>query len=305
MGLQDIPPAAMPTSVRRAASSIVSKPLFIVATPRSGSSLLFEALQQAPGLYTLGGEAHALIEALPQLRPAASGVGSNRLTEAHVNETVRKHVFGELKAKLRDRDGLSVGNGNARFLEKTPKNALRIPFFDALFPEARFVYLWRDPRENISSIMEAWRAGGWQTYAALPGWDAPWSMLVPPGYQALRGKPLEEVATFQWMRTNEIMLDDLARLPHERWMSLSYSAFLADPTALMRRICDFAELDFDQRLATYLARPLPLSLHTLTPPAKEKWRKNEEAITRMMSHVQPLLERLSRLDSTPAPAERF
>nr|WP_245611691.1 sulfotransferase [Nevskia soli] len=284
-----------------AAPEKFSKPVFIVGVPRSGSTLLFETLAQAGGLYTFGGEAHELVEGLPQLRPGAEGVGSNRLTEAHVDDAVRAHVHRELNAKLRDRDGRMPGASVVCFLEKTPKNALRIPFFNALFPDARFVFLWRDPRENISSIMQAWRAGGWRTYPSLAGWDGPWSMLVPPGYEALRGQPLEEVAAFQWHRTNEIMLDDLACLPRQRWMSLSYAALLADPAAVTRRICDFAELDFDQRLATYLGRPLPLSAHTLTPPDREKWRRNEAAIARVMPRLQPLLARLAALDPAQAP----
>ena len=47
--------------------------------------------------------------------------------------------------------------------------------------DARFIFLWRDPRENLGSIMDAWHAGGWVTYRALPGWDGPWSLLLPPG----------------------------------------------------------------------------------------------------------------------------
>ena len=289
------------TTVVSAAPENFSKPVFIVGVPRSGSTLLFETLAQAGGLYTFGGEAHELVEGLPQLRPGAEGVGSNRLTEAHVDDAVRAHVHSELNAKLRDRDGRVPGASVVCFLEKTPKNALRIPFFNALFHDARFVFLWRDPPENISSIMQAWRAGGWRTYPSLAGWDGPWSMLVPPGYEALRGQPLEEVAAFQWRRTNEIVLDDLACLPRQRWISLSYAALLADPAAVTRRICDFAELDFDQRLATYLGRPLPLSAHTLTPPDREKWRRNEAAIARVMPRLQPLLARLAALDPAQAP----
>ncbi len=60
-----------------------------------------------------------------------------------------------------------------RRLEKTPKNALRIPFFEQIFPDARYIFLWRDPRENLSSIIEAWRSGRWKTYNGLPGFDGP------------------------------------------------------------------------------------------------------------------------------------
>lgn len=274
-----------------------SKPLFIVAAPRSGSTLLFETLTQARDLYNMGGEAHSLVEGLESLRPGAPGVGSNRLNEMNVDGGVRAHVFGELRARLRDRTGAAPSGDAVRFLEKTPKNALRIPFFDALFPDARYVFLWRDPRENISSIMEAWRSGGWQMYPQLPGWDGPWSMLVPPGYEALRGKPLEELGAFQWARANEIALDDLSRLAPDRWLALSYADFLRDPASAVRRICGFAELEYDDQLESYLTRPLPLSKHTLTAPAPEKWRANEDAIARVLPSLASLTARLAELGS--------
>lgn len=301
-GMLHTPPASTTAAARKSATKplYIEKPVFIVAAPRSGSTLLFETLAQARGIHTFGGEAHALVEALPQLRPHTPGVDSNRLTAVHAGEAVRTHVLSELRGSLRDRDNHRPLEAPVRFLEKTPKNALRIPFFDAIFPDVRFVFLWRDPRENISSIMEAWRSGGWRTYPALPGWDGPWSMLVPPGYQALRGRPLEEVAAFQWSRTNQIILDDLERLPAERWMALSYAGFLADPVAATRRICAFAGVDFDERLQARLSQPLPLSAHTLTPPDPDKWRSNETQINRVLPALQPLLDRLVALEAAAA-----
>lgn len=280
--------------VRRAAARF-PKPLFIIAAPRSGSTLLFETLAQAPGIFSMGGEAHGLVEDLPRLRPWAEGVGSNRLTSAHLNQEVVEHVEAQLLAKLRDRDGRAAPAGQVRFLEKTPKNALRIPFFNALFPDACFVFLWRDPRESLSSIMEAWRSGGWKMYSELPGWDGPWSMLVPPEYQALRGRPLEEVAAFQWARTNEIALDDLSRLPAERWTTVCHADFLADPAGVTRRICEAFDIDFDERHAAYLRAPLPLSQHTLTPPAPDKWRANEAEISRVLPSLEQLAKQLASL----------
>ncbi|MDR3419178.1 MAG: sulfotransferase [Nevskia sp.] len=298
------PADTRPAAHRPAPATVgpLRRPLLIVAAPRSGSTLLFETLAQAPGLYTPGGETHGVVEGLPQLRPLAPGVDSNRLTQAHVDATVRQHIHAALAGLLRDRDGGPAGVDGARFLEKTPKNALRIPFFDALFPDAQFLFLWRDPHENISSIMEAWRSGGWIMYPQLPGWDGPWSMLLPPGWQSLRGAPLEEVAAFQWARTNEVVLDDLARLPSERWMALNYADFLGDPAAAVRRVCDFAGLEFDERLAAYLQRPLPLSAYTLTPPAADKWRTNEAAITPLLPRLQEVAARLDALRQNRAGA---
>ena len=270
----------------------VERPIFIVAAPRSGSTLLFETLAQAKDLWTLGGEAHWLVENFEQLRPLAEGVDSNRLTAAHATEQIQQKMLEVLAAGLRDRQETGYDGSAVRWLEKTPKNALRVPFFKTLFPDARFIHLWRDPRENLASIIEAWHSGGWVTYPQLPGWQGPWSLLLPPGWQAMQGRPLEEVAAFQWARTNSILLDDLAVLPASDSICLSYKSLLANPAAAMQKLCAFAGVEVDAGLINYLARPLPLARHTLQAPARDKWRKHQAAIESVMPRLLPLVDSL-------------
>ncbi len=276
---------ARATSTASATRVALEKPVFIVSAPRAGSTLLFETLAATPQLATLGGEAHWLVEGFPELRPGAPGVDSNRLTAEHCSE----HIVGRIRDQIAER--LAPG----RFLEKTPKNSLRIPFFDRAFPDARFIFLWRDPRQNLSSIMEAWRSGKYVTYPQLPDWDGPWSLLLPPGWRSLRGKSLEEIAAHQWDTTNSTVLDDLAALPRERWTALSYAELLATPRAAVERLCTFCEIAFDSALASRLAGPLPLSRYTLTPPGDSKWLANEAAILRVLPSVEATWQRLRSL----------
>lgn len=295
-----LPPAVPSPRQPPDTSSSVIKPLFIIAAPRSGSTLLFETLAKNAALWTTGGETHWWIESVPALKPGAEGVDSNRLTAQHCTEPMKRHLRRQFAEQLRDRSGLSPTNADApiRFLEKTPKNSLRIPFLLELYPDARFLFLWRDPRENISSIMEAWRAGGWITYPQLPGWKGPWSLLLPPGWQGLVDRPLEEVAAYQWDCVNRVVMSDLMGLPQDRWATISYADFLKAPNDTIRKICEFADLPFDAELARTLAQPLPLSRHTHTPPKADKWRKNEFEIARALPAVEDTwraLERLTRL----------
>lgn len=286
-------PAAPATPVGPS-ERLLDRPLFIVAAPRSGSTLLYETLAASPGFNSFGGEAHWLVEDQPALRPGAPGVDSNRLTAAQATDDVRAAIRRAALARLRGPQGTPPAAG-APMLEKTPKNALRIPFLRQVFPGARFVFLWRDPRENVSSIMEAWRSGGWVTYRSLPDWDGPWSMLLPPGWGALRGQPLEAVAAWQWQRTNETVLDDLQALAPEDWTTVSYDAFLADPAATIRRLCAFADRPFDEALQARTAGALPLSRHTQTTPELGKWRRNEDAIARVLPGLEACWARLRAL----------
>lgn len=281
-----------------AAAPKLDRPLIIVAAPRSGSTLLYETLACTPQLWNLGGEAHWLAEGIPALRPGAPGVDSNRLEARHCSDEVAQRVRGGLAARLQTASGTPWhGEPAVRLLEKTPKNSLRIPFFDRLFPDARFLFLWRDPRENISSIMEAWRDGGWITYPTLDGWDGPWSLLLPPGWQTLRGRPLEDVAAFQWETTNRLVLADLQALPRERWHAVRYEDLVARSASAIQGVCAFAGIAFDAALAARTGAPLPPSQYTQTPPQPDKWRRNADAIGRVLPGLRPTWDALQQLYS--------
>jgi len=276
---------------------LLDRPTFIVSAPRAGSTLLFETLAASARVATLGGEAHWLIEDIPDLRPGAAGVDSNRLIAEHCSPAIAGLITDRIVARAQRLDGAPAGADAAlRFLEKTPKNSLRIPFLNCLFPDARFIFLWRDPRENLSSIIEAWRSGKWQTYAALEGFDGPWSLLLPPGWQALRGKPLEDVAAFQWDTSNRIIMDDLSTLARQRWTIVNYDALVSDTMDSVRRLCDFTGFEMDVRLLERVSGPLPWSRYTHTAPASDKWRKNEFAISRVLPSLAATTERLRALD---------
>jgi hypothetical protein len=291
-------PQDRPTRGRRLkpARTQLPRPVFIIAAPRSGSTLLFETLAANASLHTLGGEAHWLVETLPPLQPGTAGVESNRLTAEHCTNAVAERIVEQILANLHDSHGRAVTvTEPVRLLEKTPKNALRVPFFARIFPDAQFVFLWRDPRENISSIMDAWVSGKWKTYNGLDGFDGPWSLILPPGWQRMRGKPLEEIAAYQWDITNRIVLADLAVLPRDRWTSMSYSDLISAPQLSVRRLCDFLQIELDAALTERVNAPLPHSLFTLTPPEPNKWRHNEAAISRVLPTVEPTWRRLQEL----------
>ncbi|HET7202465.1 MAG TPA: sulfotransferase [Steroidobacteraceae bacterium] len=267
------------------------RPIVIVCPPRSGSTLLFETLAQAPGVFTVGGESHRLIEGVPALRPEAHGFESNRLTAADATPASMGEVRGRFLAAVMDREGRRPTQLPLRLLEKTPKNSLRVPFLARAFPEARFVFLYRDPREVMSSMIEAWQSGRFRTYPQLPGWSGlQWSLVLVPGWRELIGKPLHEIVAHQWAATTRVLLDDLAALPAERRLLTRYDTFLADPQAEVRRLCGELALDWD----VTLAGDLPLSRFTVSTPAQDKWRRHEREIESVLPALQPLLERSAK-----------
>jgi hypothetical protein len=250
------------------------RPVLIVSSPRSGSTLLFETLQTAPGLFSIGTESHNVIEQIRGLHPINRGWDSNRLTAEDARPEIVRTLREAFYTRLRDRDGRPP-DGAVRVLEKTPKNALRIPFFDTVWPNSIFVYLYRDVRQTLASMMEAWGSGRFRTYPHLPGWrGVPWSLLLVPGWERLNGRPLPEIVARQWATTTTVMLDDLARLPRERVRVADHSAFVAEPGPKATALARSLDLEWDRDLGG----GLPLSAFTVSRPSPDKWRRLEREI---------------------------
>ena len=267
-------PSASSTASKPRPKPTIDRPVFIVSSPRSGSSLLFETLAQSPDLVTVGGESHQIIESIRGLRPSSHDWHSNRLDAADATPENADALRTRFVAELHDRAG-QPPHGPVRMLEKTPKNSLRVPFLQTVFPDAVFVYLYRDPRETVSSMLDAWRSGRFVMYPDLPGWTGtPWSLLLVPGWRDLIDKPLGEVVTTQWASATSMLLDDLEALDPDRWCVASYDRLVADPQAEIERLAAFAEVRWDVELTN----DLPLSRHTLDSPHPDKWMRNADEL---------------------------
>lgn len=286
-GAIGVPEPAQPAAPTAPATAF-DRPVFIVSPPRSGSTLLFETLAKAPGVVTIGDESHALIEGVRGLSPADRDHADNRLDASDANDAVAAHLRGRFQTALRDREGRPPGDAAVRLLEKTPKNALRIPFLARVFPDARFIYLHRDPRHVLASMIEGWRSGRFRTYPALPGWRGdPWSFLLTPGWRDLVDQPPATVVGAQWAAATSAILDDLAALGPERWTPVDYDRFIAAPDAEAQRLATWAGWGWD----TTLGAALPLSRYTLTPPDPEKWRRHQAAVEAALAPRDDLVAR--------------
>lgn len=275
------------------------RPVIIVSASRSGSTLLFETMSRSRSLWSIGDESHGVFERIDKLNPQAGGCDSNRLDASHADPDTVDRIRSTFFQKLRDSEGQAYREaaGAPRLLEKTPKNSLRIPFLNEVFPDALYIYLYRDPRENISSIMEAWRSQLFVTYPGrpgLPGWHSDWSLLLPPGYQDMQGKPLEEIAAFQWQAANDFILEDLEKLSQDRWTTTSYADLIGDAAATVARLCQFADIPFDAALRSHSEQALPLSRYTATSPRPGKWRMNEPQIERVITSLESTVGSMER-----------
>lgn len=279
-------------------------PIFIVAAPRSGSTMLFEALQKNKDLWTIGDESQREVESIPALHPENRDYDSNRLSAKDYTPQTGALLMDAFMSRLQNAAGTHYHQTPAefrpssiRFLEKTPKNALRIPFFRQMFPDAKFIFLHRAAEQNIASMIDAWESQKFVTYARLPGWVGPqWSLLLPSGWRSMQRRPAAEIAAWQWAQTNEQIMQDLCALPRADWIHLSYDALLQNPAETLRKVCQFAEIPFGPKMQMTADQGFPHSRYTLTAPNKEKWKRHEHDIAAAASLYASVVETLSELE---------
>ncbi|MFM7199352.1 MAG: sulfotransferase family protein [Myxococcota bacterium] len=308
--LQRLAPGGTPRVSRPIASvspaqATFHRPVFIVSAPRSGSTMLFDLLSTLSGVWTIGGESHALESDLPALHPAAHDFDSNRLLASDLTPALRGQVIPWFLARLRDRRRVRWSTltdhckpKTLRLLEKTPKNSLRIPFLHALFPDARFIYLCRAPQPCLASMMEGWRSRQFVAYRNLPGWPyREWSFLLVPNWRTLAQTSLATLVAEQWRAANSAILDDLEGLPRQNWCRIHYEDLIQEPAIALAMLSRFCELEWTDETSALLSASLPVSRQSLSLPSLDKWRKHEHEIAPVMHRLEPLLSRISALES--------
>lgn len=273
------------------------KPIFIVASPRSGSTLLFETLMRHRQLWSFGDEGHAWIEKYPRLRPLPGGVASNRLTKEDLLPGLAEQLRFDMLIGMHNAKGdrINADTCPIRIIEKTPKNCLRIPFIDAIYPDAIYIYLYRDPKDSISSIIEGWRHQRFVTYGDVRFKHGRWCFLRPPKWRDMLEKELHEIAAYQWQSCQDIIIDDLASIDRKRWITCSFNELVDKTQVTMRRLQSFCELAVDLELDAYCAEKLPNSRYTQTPPAIGKWLQNKNAITEIFPTLLHTLNRINKI----------
>jgi hypothetical protein len=252
--------------------------------------VLLQALLRSPELRSVQSEGHILWDEFHH--PRDRGWSSDALGAEDVSEREREYVYGAIRWWTRGR----------RFIDKTPENCLRIPYLDALFPDATFVFLRRRASENVNSLIEGWKARPRFVKYRLPetldnlgplSGDR-WSFVLVPGWQELRDARLEEICARQYLACNEAVLDARSRMDGRRWVDVAYEELVASPVAELRRVYGELGLAFTREAESHAAALADKRARTtLTAPRAEKWRdQNPDAVARILPHLADIERRL-------------
>ncbi len=266
----------------------LGRPVFIIGAPRSGTSMLYAILRASSKLAHWPGEAHEVWEA--DHHPAMRGWDSNALGASDADERTASRI---------QREFFLVTGPNKRLIDKTPRNALRIPFIDALFPDARYVFLQRDGRDNVNSLINAWRTPRYRTYElpephSIPGADPRWwKFTLYPGWRADTSGPLEVVCAKQWKLSYDHALTALRAVPKQRQIDVRYESLVQHPEDEVGRIMSFLELPYEPAVSTKASAARTAPVNVVTPPEQGKWqRENPAEIESILGSIAPTMEAL-------------
>lgn len=278
----------------RRAWDVFDRPVFVLAAPRSGSTLLREMLDKHPDLAAWPGEAHSAFAAA---RPHVvleghrwePEVATPELRRDLSRELYRGWVRSKDEASARDRLGLRT----VRLLEKTPANILRVGALARLYPDAKLVFLHRDAPSSIGSLLESWETpSGAHARFFVDGVEKRWMMLAAPGWVELADAPVAQRAAFQWSAATQYALDDLADIAPERVVQLSYEQLVADPEANLRRVLEHCELRIDEAVLATSSVVGRAGRTSLSAPHADKWRQRADEIEPVLADLAPLRRRL-------------
>lgn len=247
-------------------------PVFLVGFPRSGTTLLDQILSGHPGIVVL--EEKDTLQDLCR-RYALSDAGIRVFLEdtpqslADDRRRYWQQVDGYLPTRPRER----------LFVDKLPLNTLFLPLLARLFPEARFIFALRDPRDVVLSCFM-------QTFALN---------------EAMRHfLTLEESAAF-YAAVMEVGRRACAALT-ERVHSVRYEDVVADTEGEARRLLEFLDLDWDPKVldvqATAKRRRINTpSYHQVARPiygeARERWRRYAAQLEPVMPTLEPFIQAFS------------
>jgi len=149
------------------------------------------------------------------------------------------------------------------FLDKTPRYHLICEEIGQLFPEARFIFLWRNPLAVIASMIETWGRGHWNLYYfeadLFDGLENLVAACKSYGRMACSVKYEDLVGSREpWERLFEYLDLEFDESQLGAFTGVSLAGRLGDPTG-------------QKNYTSFSTEPLDKWKHVLSTPTRKYW----------------------------------
>ncbi len=226
-------------------------PIILFGNTRSGTTIVQDVISAHPGVVSWYEPSELWLYADPS-RPHDE-------FEAHdATERAKRYIR---KRFLQYQEQ----NNGARVFEKTPKNIFKIPYVHAIFPEAAYLYIVRNPFSFISSVEMKWQKtvtgkGIMRRLKSTPVLQIhhhlfnylmqqynkrirkrKYLSIWGPRYRGIQDDvkncDLLTVIARQWAYGSRKAEQDIAQLGPGRVLKLRYEDFVDDPLPYVEQIC--------------------------------------------------------------------
>lgn len=247
--------------------------IFLVSLPRAGSTLLQRILTAHPSVHSTA-ESWLL---LPQLYSLHAGQVFAEYGHTHAVGAIddfckllpeKKQDYYQAINNFAVELFQSVTPDNKQYyLEKTPKNILVIDELMEIFPNSKFVFLWRNPLASAASIIETFGGGRWNLFKyTIDLYEGLDNMIKTYQDHSDRITTIqyEELLTSPEQSIEKLLKNLDLEVSHsllEKFQNVSFKGRMGDPTGI-------------KQYSSLSKEPLEKWKKTLATPTRYWWAKN-------------------------------
>ena len=269
----------------------LDRPVFILGCSRAGTTLVYKIFSAADELGSLQYETHDI------------WAGLHPLSERDWNS----HELDMKDARVYDSQYMAryffINTGTLRVVDKNNQNGLCVPYLNALYPDAVFVYVKRSPGDNLNSLIEGWnKPDEFATWSdELPaklsisgGRFSRWCFFLPPGWRDYLDAEIEEVCAYQYAMMNQVIMDVRETIPSSRWIEIRYEDLLLRPEETVSQAFAMAGLQFTSAYRQRLKQVLSTPHNAFSEIRAEKWKEgaHRSKIETVLPSLRPIAARM-------------
>lgn len=280
-------------------SSELKPPILLFGNTRSGTTIVQKVMSVHPDIVGWYEPGALWLYADP-------GRSHDEFDESDATDKVKRYIRKQFLKYQKQ-------NGNCVVLEKTPQNILRIRYVRAIFPEATFLFIVRNPFSFISSVEFKWQRTVTGKGIVRRLKSTPFSQLHHyvsrylvqqyskrilrrkylsiwgPRYKGiqddLKTQDMLTVIARQWAICSQKAEKDLALFEDGEVLRLRYEDFVEDPISDVKRICAHCGIEMTNEMVS-------AAREWVKSDRQNKWRRFEPRdLARILPEIEGEMQR--------------
>ena len=245
-------------------STELKPPIIIFGNTRSGTTIVQKVMSTHPDIVGWYEPSELWLYADP-------GRPHDEFDESDATDNVKQYIRRQFLKYQKQ-------HGNGVVMEKTPKNILKIPYVRAIFPEATFLFIVRNPFSFISSVEFKWQRpvtgkGIVRRLRSTPltqlhhyvgnyivqqynkrilrrKYLSIWGPRYRGIHEDLKTQDQLTVIARQWAICSKKAEEDLALFDNGQVLRLRYEDFVEDPISDLERICSHCGIEMTNHIVS-------------------------------------------------------